>query len=174
MNTLRPVLAAILVAIAVASPAALAADSTKRLGKFGEWESFAYAEGSAKTCYIAASASKVQGGEKGKTTTYLIVTHRSGGKNVDEISINGAYGFKKESDVELRIGTKPYTLFTKGDRAWAKDSAADKAIVSALAKGKDATMHATPTKGGDISATFPLSGFSDALATADKSCGVKR
>ena len=174
MNSLRPILAIALAALTASIPGALAADSTKRLGKFGEWESFAYAEGSAKTCYIAASASKVQGGEKGKTTTYLIVTHRSGGKNTDEVSINGAYGFKKDSDVELRIGPKPYTLFTKGDRAWAKDAAADKAIVGAMAKGKDATMHATLGKGGDITATFPLSGFSDALATADKSCGVKR
>lgn len=174
MTRSRPILAATLVTLVATVPAALAADATKRLGKFGEWESFAYAEGSAKTCYIAASASKVQGGEKGKSATYLIVTHRSGGKNVDEVSINGAYGFKKDSDVELRIGSKPYTLFTKGDRAWAKDSAADKAIVTAMAKGKDATMHATPAKGGTITATFPLSGFSDALATADKSCGVKR
>ncbi len=173
MNTRRPLLIAAVLTLAVAQ-AASAADATKRQGKFGEWESFSYAEGTARTCYIAASAGKVLGGEKGKTTTYLIVTHRSGGKSVDEVSINGVYGFKKDSDVELRIGTKPYTLFTKGDRAWAKDAAADKAIVAALAKGKEASMHAVPAKGSEVTATFSLSGFADAMASADKACGIKR
>ncbi|TAN56306.1 MAG: hypothetical protein EPN20_18945 [Magnetospirillum sp.] len=174
MNTRRPHLIAVTVIAFAASHSAVAADATKRLGRFGEWESFAYAEGTAKTCFIAASAAKVQGGEKGKTTTYLIVTHRSGGKSVDEVSVNGTYGFKKDSDVELRIGPKPYTLFTKGDRAWAKDAAADKAIVAALVKGKDASVHAAPVKGGDITAGFSLSGFSEALASADKACAIKR
>lgn len=154
---------------------AAAADSPKRLGRFGEWEAFAYTEGSAKTCYLAAAAGKVQGGEKGgKTATFLIVTHRPGAKGVDEVSINGAYGFKKDSDVDLQVGPKQYTLFTKGDRAWAKDSAADKAIVAALQKGKEAGIHATPPKGAAITATVALSGFSDALSAADKACAIKR
>ncbi|MDO8605360.1 MAG: invasion associated locus B family protein [Phaeospirillum sp.] len=174
MSTPRLLLSAIFVITIATAVQAAAADATKRQGKFGEWESFSYAEGSARTCYIAASAGKVQGGEKGKTTTYLIVTHRSGGKSIDEVSVNGAYAFKKDSEVELRIGTKQHALFTKGDRAWAKDVAADKAIVAALARGKDASMHATPAKGSEITATFSLSGFSDALASADKACGVKR
>ncbi len=170
---MRSAALAVLLTAALATPA-VAADSTKRLGKFGEWESFAYTEGGAKTCYVAIAAGKVQGGEKGKTATYLIVTHRPGAKGTDEVSINGTYGFKKESDVELQVGAMKHALFTKGDRAWAKDAATDKAIVASLRKGKEATMHATPAKGAAITAGFTLSGFSDALAAADKACGVKR
>ena len=166
----------VIVALAMAAAtSAQAADNTKRLGKFGEWESFAYAEGSAKTCYIASTAGKVSGGEKGKpTTTYLIVTHRPAAKGVDEVSINGVYGFKKDSSVEVQVGAMKHSLFTKGDRAWAADAKADKAIVASLAKGKEATMHASPAKGADITAGFSLSGFSDALSSADKACGIKR
>ena len=161
------------IAISIATTAQ--AESAKRLGTFGDWEALTFTDGSAKTCYLAASAGKVQGGEKGaKTTTFLNVTHRSGGKNTDEVSISGAYGFKKDSKVELRVGTKPHSMFTRGDRAWAEDPKADKAIVESLRKGKDAQMHATPAKGADVTAAFSLSGFSDALAAADKACGVKR
>lgn len=177
MQTRRSFLLAapiLVVVLAILAPAASAAEAAKRLGKFGEWESFTYAEGKTKTCYVAASAGKVLGGEKGKTTTYLIVTHRSGGKSIDEVSVNGAYGFKTGSDLELRIGTKPYTLFTKGERAWARDTVADKAIVAALSKGKDASMHAIPAKGSEITATFSLSGFAAAMTSADNACGVKR
>lgn len=171
--TLRPlVIAATLLAWACT---AHAADTTKRLGKFGEWESFAYTEGNAKTCYLAATAGKVTGGEKGKpTTTYLIVTHRPGAKGVDEVSINATYGFKKDSKVELQVGAMKHSLFTKGDRAWADDSKADKAIVTSLQRGKEAILRASPAKGTDVAAAFPLSGFSDALAAADKACSIKR
>ncbi|KIL97290.1 hypothetical protein CCC_00351 [Paramagnetospirillum magnetotacticum MS-1] len=169
----RPlVIAAILIASA---GTAIAADSTKRLGKFGEWEAFSYAEGKSTTCYLAATAGKVTGGEKGKpTTTYLIVTHRPGAKSSDEVSINGVYGFKKDSSVELQVGAMKHSLFTKGDRAWAADSKADKAIIASLQKGREAILHASPAKGADIAAAFPLSGFSDALAAADKACNIKR
>jgi hypothetical protein len=159
----------------VIAGAAQAADTTKRLGKSGEWESFAFGDGAAKTCYLATSANKVQGGEKGaKTTTYLTVTHRGGGKGADEVSVTGAYGFKKDSDVELQVGALKHSLFTKGDHAWAKDAGSDKAIVASLRKAKEAVMHATPAKGAALTASFPLSGFSDALGAADKACGVKR
>lgn len=172
---LRALATAAIITATVPATGAQAADTTKRLGKFGEWESFAYTEGGAKTCYIAATAGKVTGGEKGKaSTTYLIVTHRPGAKGVDEVSINGVYGFKKDSSVEMQVGAMKHSLFTKGDRAWATDSKADKAIVASLAKGKEATMHASPAKGADITAGFSLSGFSDALTAADKACGIKR
>jgi hypothetical protein len=165
----------IVVTLLASAGTALAADTTKRLGKFGEWEAFSYTEAKAATCYLAATAGKVTGGEKGKpTTTYLIVTHRPGAKGVDEVSINGVYGFRKDSKVELQVGAMKHSLFTKGDRAWADDSKADKAIVTSLQKGKEAILHASPAKGADISAAFPLSGFSDALAAADKACGIKR
>ncbi|CCG42562.1 invasion associated locus B family protein [Magnetospirillum molischianum] len=159
---------------AVAANTAAAADATKRLGKFGTWESFTYGDGAAKTCYLAAAAGKVVGGEKGKTTTYLIVTHRPGSKGQDEISLNGTYGFKKDSEVEFQIGATKFALFTRGDRAWARDAATDKAIIASMRKGKDASLRAIPAKGANLSATVALSGFSDALAAADKACGIKR
>lgn len=175
--TFRLAAAALAALFALQSPvvaANAAADATKRLGKFGVWESFTYGDGAAKTCYLAAAADKVVGGEKGKTTTYLIVTHRPGSKGQDEISLNGTYGFKKESDAELQIGAMKYALFTRGDRAWARDAATDKAIIASMRKGKTASLRASPAKGADLTATIALGGFGDALAAADKACGIKR
>jgi hypothetical protein len=154
---------------------AMAADTTKRLGKFGDWEAYSYTEGKATVCYLATTAGKVTGGEKGKpNATYLIVTHRPGTKGMDEVSVNGVYGFKKDSKVELQVGAMKHSLFTKGDRAWADDAKADSAIVASLRRGKEAVLHASPAKGADISGAFPLSGFSDALSAADKACNIKR
>jgi invasion protein IalB len=171
---LRPLVIAALLAASASSPA-LAADTTKTLGKFGDWSSFSYAEGHAKVCYLATTADKVTGGEKGKhAAIYLIVTHRPNNKGVDEVSVTAGNSFKKDSKVELQVGAMKHALFTKGDHAWADDSKADKAIIASLKKGREAILHASPAKGHDIAGAFPLSGFSDALAAADKACGVKR
>jgi invasion protein IalB len=166
-----PLLAATV--IAAAFPV-MAADGTKSLGTFGGWRSFAYAEGGGKVCYTLAEAAKVQGGEKGNNATFLIVTHRPATKHNNEVSVSGAYGFKKDTGVEMQVGATKYSLFTKGDRAWAKDAATDKAAVAALEKGREATLHATPAKGAALTAGIPLTGFGAALTAIDKACGVKR
>lgn len=171
--TLRTAALAALALLAAAQPAA-AAEDTRRLGKFGEWEAYVYGDGAAKVCYAAAWAARIQGGEKGHNATAVIVTHRPTAKSAGEVSVNGGYGFKKDSDVELQVGATKHALFTRGDRAWTKDVAADKAIVGAMIKAKDMSLRATPAKGQPVGASIPLSGFGEALAAIDKACGVKR
>ncbi|HSV30370.1 MAG TPA: invasion associated locus B family protein [Candidatus Omnitrophota bacterium] len=143
------------------------------LGRFGQWEAYVLSDASGKFCYAAARADKLQGGDKNRVGTALAVSHRA--KSPNEVSVTGPYGFKKDSDVEIQIGGMKHTLFTKGGQnAWAKDGAADKAIVAAMAKGKEVLVRATPAKGAAVSDSIPLKGFSDALAAIDKACGVKR
>jgi invasion protein IalB len=168
--TARSATALALVMIAAAGSAA--AEDTKHLGKHGQWESYAYAEGGSKVCYTAAEATRVQGGDKGRNRMVVIVTHRP--KSPNEVSVTGGAPFKKDSDVELQVGATKNSLFTRADHAWAKDATADKAIVAAMRKGREISLRATPAKGTAITATVPLTGFSDALATIDKACGVKR
>jgi len=127
-------------------------------------------EGGAKVCYAGAVANKPH--DKDRAGTAMAVTHRS--KSPGEVSLIAPYGFKKDSDAEIQIGGMKHTFFTKGGSAWAKDSGADKAIIAAMAKGKEVVVKATPAKGPAITDTIPLKGFAEALAAIDKACGVKR
>lgn len=172
MNTAARTAFAALLTIVAAQPAA--AEDTKRLGKFGDWESYAYTDGGAKVCYAAASATKVQGGERGRNSAVLIITHRPGAKSLNEVSITGGAPFKKDSEVELQVGATKHSLFTKSDHAWARNASADKAIVAAMLKGREMSVRATPAKGTALSGTVSLTGFGDALGAIDKACAVKR
>lgn len=170
---MRPTSLAILVAAATAIIASTAqADQPKSLGSFGAWEAYAYAEAGGKVCYAAAQASAPQGGDKGRAGTALAITHRA--KSPGEVSLIGAYGFKKDSEAEIQIGGMKHTFFTKGGSAWAKDVKADPAIVAAMVKGKEVTVRAIPAKGSAVMDGISLKGFGDALAAVDKACGVKR
>ncbi len=169
MDKLRIAVAALLAACAAVSGPAMA-DEAKRLVSAGNWEAYVYTEASGKVCYAAARANAPK--EKERSATAIAITHRP--KSPGEVSLIAPYGFKKDSDAEIQIGGMKHAFFTKGGSAWAKDSTADKAIIAAMAKGKEVVVKATPAKGAAITDTIPLKGFSDALAAIDKACGVKR
>jgi hypothetical protein len=156
----------------LALPVSVQAGDTKSLGEFGVWKAIVYPEGGQKICYVSAAADRTLGGDKGRKPSFLLVTHRAG--DPGQISINGPWGFKKESEVELQVGAMKNTLFTKGEFAWTKQQGADKGIVALMLKGHDAVIHATPAHGPAITDTIPLDGFGKALAAIDKECGVKR
>lgn len=162
-----------IVALALVSALpAFAAEKPTRLAHTGDWEAMAYTEEGGKVCYAAAEAKRVQGGDKGRTATVLLVTHRP--KSPGEVSLAAEYGLKKSSEAEIQIGAMKHSFMTQGRAAWAKDAKADPAIVAAMIKGRDVTIRTVPAKGGAITDVVSLSGFSDALAAIDKACGVKR
>lgn len=169
MQLRRIALIAAAVAAVGASPA-FAAETSKPLVSIGAWEAYAYTEGGSKVCYAAARADKPR--EKDRAGTAIAVTHRP--KSPGEVSLIAQYGFKKDSEAEIQVGAMKHAFFTKGNSAWAKDTQADKAIIAAMAKGKDVVVKAQPAKGAAITDTISLNGFSQALAAIDKACGVKR
>lgn len=169
MTMRRMMLPALLTILAAGSAGA---EEPKPLTKAGAWEAYVYQEGGGKVCYAAAKAERTQGGDKGRAGTAMAVTHRP--KSPGEVSVIGAYGFKKDSDVEIQIGAMKHTFFAKGPSAWAKDAKADTAIIAAMTKGKEVAVRATPAKGSAVIDVIPLSGFGQVLAAIDKACGVKR
>lgn len=144
----------------------------KRLGAFGAWVAYAYSDAGGKVCYAAARADKTQGGDKGRQGTVVAVTHRA--KSAGEVSLNAAYGFKKDSETEILLSGNKHTFFAQGQSAWAKEAAADKPIVAAMVRGRDIVIRATPAKGPAVIDTVSLTGFGDALGAIDKACGIKR
>lgn len=154
--------------MAVVAPAF--AEDPKPLITSGDWEAYAYTEGGNKVCYAAARAARPN--DKDRAGTAIAVTNRP--KSAGEVSLIGSYGFKKDSDVDVQIGAKQYSFFTRGNSAWAKDAGADKDIIAAMVRGREVAVKATPAKGAVVTDTISLIGFTAALAAIDKACGVKR
>jgi Invasion associated locus B (IalB) protein len=96
------------------------------------------------------------------------------GKVADVVSFDEGYPLKDGSDVSLGIEGTKFQLFTKGGTAWARTPELDKAIVEAMAKGRQAVVRGTSQKGGATTDTYSLTGFAEALAMIDKACEIKR
>jgi len=161
-----------LVLMSAILPSYANAADAKSLGEYGAWRASSYLEAGQKVCYASAFSDQVMGGDKGRKPTFLLVTHRP--NDPGQVSVNGPWGFKKESEVELQVGAMKNTLFTKGEFAWTKQAGADKAIVISMLKGRDVVVRSSPVHGTAITDTISLDGFGKALAAIDKDCGVKR
>ncbi|HWI26072.1 MAG TPA: invasion associated locus B family protein [Stellaceae bacterium] len=150
------------------------AQSINKLGGAQGWEAYVDAAHGAKICYLIGKPGKSEPAKIKRGPVFASVTHRPAEKRFNEVSFTSGYLFKDGSDAELSIDGKKFSLFTNKDGAWTRDAATDKAVVEALAKGKQATIKGTSARGTATTDTYSLAGFSKALEDVDKACGVKR
>ena len=158
------------------STPASAATPSERLGAAASWAAYAYKEKSGRVCYLAGEPEPQKREPAGRKHKHpmAMVTHRPGEKIANVVSFAEGYPLKEGSDVSLDIGGAKFELFTKGDSAWARTAELDKAIVEAMAKGKQAIVKGVSQNGQPTTETYSLAGFAQTLALIDKACEVKR
>ena len=127
---------------------------------YGDWSVFTIKQSNKKVCYIASAPKKKTGNYRKRDEPYVLITHIKG--NVDEASTSSGYPYKKGSEVNFSIGRKKYKLFTKGELAWAYDTAEDATIVKSLKKGMKLMVKGTSLKGTYSNDTYSLKGFTKA------------
>jgi len=147
---------------------------SEALGTADSWSAYTYKQKGGRVCYVIAQPEKTAPADAKRRQPMAMVTHRPEEKSFNVVSFNEGYPLKEGSDVTVDIGGSKYTLFTRGDSAWAATSELDKTIVEALAKGKRAVVIGTSQRGRTTTDTYALSGFSKALGLIDGACGVKR
>jgi invasion protein IalB len=162
---------------APAPAAAAPAAAPKPLGSFEAWTPVELAQAGGKICYMFArpAASEPRGARRGDIM--VVVMHRPSTKRQDEVSFQSGYPFKDGAVVAVDIDGKKFEFFTRTDvdaeAAWARDDAADKAIVAAMRAGKTMKIRGTQSRNTETTDTFSLAGFGRAYAEIGKACGIK-
>ncbi len=146
------------------------AQGTTRLGDFGDWSAFEFAESGKAACYMVSYPEKSVGDYKKRGDTYTVVTHRPAEKRRDEVSFVAGYIHKKDSEVKITIGRKSHTLFTQGDGAWTPNARSDKALVKAMIRGQAMVVQGVSRRGTITTDTYSLTGFAKAYAAISKAC----
>lgn len=161
----------ILLVFVLGVPQSMAAQTL--LGTSRDWDAFVVTEGKTKSCYMRAAPGKTEpeGAKRGEI--YLFITHRPASKVVNEVSVIVGYTFKPASGATLSIGKAKFALFTEGDGAWVEKPADEARAVSAMKLGDRMTVIGTSARGTKTTDTYSLAGFSAALKTINKACGVK-
>jgi hypothetical protein len=149
-------------------------EQPQKVGGAQSWTAYTYAEGKGKVCYLVGEPAKKEPAAAKRDRVNALVTHNTNDKSSNVVSFIEGYSFPEHGSAELDVDGKKFSLFTDKDTAWARDSATDKAIVTALSKGKQAVLKGSSARGTATTDTYSLGGFAQALALIDKACSVKR
>jgi invasion protein IalB len=132
------------------------------------WRSFTIKQGGNQVCYIASVPVRESGTFKKRSAAFVMVTHR--GANIDEVSVSSGYYYKQLSELDLNINGKITKLFTKDERAWAKDAATDAALVKAMMNGHSMSAKGISKLDTTSNDSYSLAGFTAAYNKMKETC----
>jgi hypothetical protein len=135
---------------------------------YKDWRVLTVTEDGQKFCYIASVPIKKAGNYNRRDEPFLLVTHRRA--DLDEVSVSSGYPYKKGSDVKVSIDGRNFTMFTKGERAWALNEAQDNQMVASMIRGNKMTVHGTSQLDTYSKDTYSLGGFTSAHTLMKKLC----
>lgn len=127
----------------------------------------------ARVCYMHSLPVKSEGDYTRRGDSYIQVTHRQKSKSANEISVTAGYTYKKDSDVDVVIDGKKFSMFTDGDTAWSRSAEDDKALASAMRAGSTMIVKGTSSRGTATTDRYSLAGFTAAHKAIGKACGIR-
>lgn len=152
---------------------AIANQTPKQIGHFGQWTAYVMTENQQQVCYMVSLPVSSKGNYKKRGQVYAMVTHRPSEKSYNIASFHAGYKFSSGAKVKVRLGTQEFTLFTAGETAWTSDSSEDHALVAAINKESTMTVFGTSSRGTKTEDIYSLTGSSRALAAISQACSVK-
>jgi hypothetical protein len=172
MHKLPKILTGVLLGFTAGLVPALGA-TPKLLGSNRDWDAFTVGDGQEKSCYIRSAPTKSLPTGVNRGEIFLFVTHRPAGKVQKEVSFISGYPFKPDSSVTATVDAQNFTLFTEGDGAWLETPGEDAKLVTAMKKGSTLVIKGISARGTKTTDNVSLAGFTAAMNSIDKACGVK-
>jgi len=170
MSVLRSSLRLTLPILLLMGGGALAQD-IKRLEGAGDWRAYSFQEKGSPVCYMVSEPKKDEGKYSKRGDIYLMVTHRPSEKSIDVVNVVAGYDYRSDSQVQVKVDSNVFDLFTHKDTAWAATEDEDKRLVEAMIRGKTMVVQGTSSRGTDTKDTYSLIGFTRAYKSINKACG---
>ena len=158
-----------------ASPPAFAdASDPVLIGTYSGWKAYHFQDKAGQVCFMSRQPEKQQGNFKKRGEVFFFVTHWSGEKDKNVVSVSNGYGFKQKSLATLSFKGKKFNLFTQGEMAWTKDQAEDVAVIKELQSGSSMSIKGTSSRGTETADTYNLKGSAEAYKAIIKQCAAEK
>ncbi len=145
----------------VAAPAL--AQSATKLGQHNAWGTYSYAQNNGKVCYVLTVPTDKQPPTLDHGDMFFFVSQKPGQNVSFEPQFIAGYTFKENSKVQVKVGDKTFSMFTRGKSAWMENAAEEPALIAAMRNGADMQVTATSGRGNPTKYAFSLKGISAAL-----------
>jgi len=141
----------------------------KSLGKYKNWEAFAYNDGKGKVCFAQTIPTERSPKNLKRDASRLFVTFRKEEKIKNEISVTSGYLYK-QSSVIAKSGKNEFSFFSQGKFAWVSDGEEEFNLIKVMKKASKLSISALDTSGSKTKDLYSMMGFTKAYNTAKKSC----
>lgn len=150
-----------LAAAGLAGPAL--AQSATRISQQGDWGVYSYVQNNAKVCYVLTVPKDEQPNTLDHGDMFFFVSQKPGQNVSFEPQFIAGYNFKEGSTVQVKVGNKSFSMFTRGSSAWMENAAEEPLLIAAMKGGADMQVSATSGRGNPTKYLFSLRGISAAL-----------
>jgi invasion protein IalB len=147
----------------VAMTAPALAQSATKIGQHNAWGTYSYQAGNGKVCYVLTVPTEKQPTSLDHGDIFFFVSQRPGQKVTYEPQFIASYDFQSNSKVQVTVGGKTFSMFTKGKSAWVENAAEEPQLIAAMKGGADMKVAAKSGRGNATNYTFSLKGISAAL-----------
>ena len=146
------------------------AEEVKKIGKFKDWETIVYSNGTDKVCF-AQSKPVLQSPKKVEREARLFVSFRPNEKIVDEVSTTSGYAYNLQNTVSAKSGKSNYKFDIKQEGfAWIADNKIEKRIIKTMKKASRIMVTGYNKEGSQTIDHYSLMGFTKAYGAAKKNC----
>lgn len=162
-KTMRGIISTIscLALLAAATPA-LAQGATK-IGQHNAWGTYSYQANNGKVCYVLTIPTDKQPASLNHGDIFFFVSQKPGQNVSYEPQFIASYDFQANSKVQVTVGDRSFSMFTRGKSAWMENAAEEPQLIAAMRAGADMKVQATSGRGNATNYTFSLRGITAAL-----------
>ena len=141
------------------------AQSARKMDEHGDWATYSYQAQNGKVCYVLTvpKPSSMKPASVNHGDMFFFVSQRPGQAVSFEPQFIAGYALREGSKVSVSIGSKDFTMFTKGKSAWVENAAEEPQLIAAMKGGSEMEVKATSGRGTKTSYSFSLKGITAAL-----------
>jgi hypothetical protein len=139
------------------------------IGSHGSWSAWKIRENKSTVCYVYSDAKTKRPAHLDHGRVSLFVRRLRNGKVRTEASLQTGYQFAPRA-IQVDVDGKDFTMIPRGQHAWLRRTGREEEFVSALRKGRTATIEAVSKRGNKTTYTFSLKGFTAAMRKARREC----
>jgi invasion protein IalB len=147
----------------IASAAPALAQSATKIGQHNAWGTYSYVQNNGKVCYVLTVPTDKQPTSLDHGDMFFFVSQKPGQNVSFEPQFIAGYTFQENSKVQVKVGDKAFSMFTRGKSAWMENAAEEPALIAAMRSGNDMQISATSGRGNPTKYSFSLRGISAAL-----------
>jgi hypothetical protein len=147
--------------LAMAAPAA--AQTATRIGQHNAWGTYSYEGDGGRVCYVLTVPTDKQPTSLNHGDIFFFVSQKPGQNVSYEPQFIASYDFQANSKVQVSVGDRSFTMFTRGRSAWMENAAQEPQLVEAMRAGADMRVQAVSGRGNPTNYTFSLRGITAAL-----------